>query len=102
MEQAKDMSVASGIMTSSDEFALAKLDIVGAVAGDLVLSPSDNRGALDMELIGSQAIAFGPAGNLASATTTLGASSTSTVGKAKTPFPSAMYPWTRFFDLQSR
>ncbi len=72
MEQAKDMKIVDRIISNSDEFSLAQLDIAGAIAGDLVLSPADNRGVLDMELIANQPISFGPAGNLASATTTLG------------------------------
>jgi len=71
MEQANDMGLVDRITNNNMELSLAKLDLQGAVAGDLVVSESDNRGALDMQALENKTINVKAAGFLGATATTL-------------------------------
>ena len=71
MEQANDMRLVDRITSNNLELSLAKLDLQGSVAGDLVVSASDNRGALDLQALENQTVSVQAAGFLGATATTL-------------------------------
>ena len=73
MDQASGMSVMEAIRVTPGLLGLAKLDITGAtVAGDLVLTQSDNRGAASLQTLANLTVSFDAAGGKGATVSTLG------------------------------
>jgi flagellar hook-associated protein 1 FlgK len=72
-DQARNMALRSSVKGNPQALALGKLDITGAtVVGDIVLTESDNRGAIALQGLQDKTIGFSRAGGLEAMTTTLG------------------------------
>ncbi len=73
MEQAFDLDIAGHVKANQGALSLAKLDLAAATGpGSIVLSPSDNRGALDLHNMQNQRFNFEASGRIQAMTTTLG------------------------------
>ena len=73
MDQATNMAILERIQMNPEQLGLAILDISGAtVAGDLVVTESDNRGAVALQAIASASVAFGEAGARGATNASLG------------------------------
>ncbi len=71
MDRANNVGLTPRIASNNNEFALAKLDLQGAVTGDIVVSASDNRGALDLQSLATKTLQVDAVGTLGSASVTL-------------------------------
>ncbi len=71
MQQGDGLAVNPTIAGSSNLLAGAQLDLATAVAGDVVVSQSDNRGALALEQLSDLSVSFGSAGHLPAQSATL-------------------------------
>ncbi len=73
MDQATNFSIIDAVRSNPDLLSLAVLDISGTtVAGDLVLTQSDNRGAVALQTLGNMSVDFNAAGYRGATTATLG------------------------------
>ncbi len=73
MDQAKDMAIVNRIAIDDRQLGLAKLDLLPAtVVGDVVLTRSDNRGAIGLQSVQNTSFQFDAAGGLNATIATLG------------------------------
>ncbi len=85
VEQAKNLGLVPSLAGNPSALAVAQLELSPAtVAGDVVLTIGDNRGALAMEALQDNAVTFGAAGGLAARTTTLENFATTIITEAST------------------
>jgi flagellar hook-associated protein 1 FlgK len=71
MEHADEMVIASHVSKDNNLFSLAQLNLAGAVAGDAVVTRSDNSGALNLQALGTKTIDIAAAGYLGAAKSSL-------------------------------
>ena len=68
---AKGMNISGHVSADANLLSVAKLDLQGAIAGDSVITQSDNQGILDIQALGTKPISMAAAGFLGAATSTL-------------------------------